>query len=86
MTTILEDPVLFGRVRRKVGKEDRILISPANAEKKTMEVIELKRALPVNDRKIWRQQKNSIPVKQLSARRWMPWPINYEGKTSLSCC
>ena len=48
VTTILEDPrSILEESGVKVGKEDRILISPANAEKKTREVIELKRALPV---------------------------------------
>ena len=47
VTTILEDPrSILEESGVKVGKEDRILISPANAEKKTREVIELKRALP----------------------------------------
>lgn len=83
VTTILEDPrSILEESGVKVGKEDRILISPANAEKKTREVIELKRALPVTIEK-YGVSKNSIPVKQLSARRLMPWRSIMKAKQSI---
>ena len=81
VTTILEDPrSILEESGVKVGKEDRILISPANAEKKTMEVIELKRALPVTIEK-YGVSKKFYTGKATVGEALDALAINYEGKT-----
>ena len=81
VTTILEDPrSILEESGVKVGKEDRILISPANAEKKTREVIELKRALPVTIEK-YGVSKKFYTGKATVGEALDALAINYEGKT-----
>ena len=81
VTTILEDPrSILEESGVKVGKEDRILISPANAEKKTREVIELKRALPVTIEK-YGVSKKFCTGKATVGEALDALAINYEGKT-----
>ena len=81
VTTILEDPrSILEESGVKVGKEDRIMISPANAEKKTREVIELKRALPVTIEK-YGVSKKFYTGKATVGEALDALAINYEGKT-----
>lgn len=81
VTTIQKEPrAILEEAGIKVGKEDRILITAANAEKATKEIIELRRALPVTI------ERHGVTKKIYTGKATVgealdDLAIKYEGKT-----
>lgn len=81
VTTILEDPrSILEESGVKVGKEDRILISPANEEKELKGVIELQRALPITIEK-YGVTKKFYSGKATVGEALDALAVSYDGKT-----